>query len=548
MPAPVNRPFAILAAWLLALSVLAVAVTREGLMAGSLDDVFVVLHEARGWAAHIGLLPDTMADEGLGRPTVEGATSPADVVVKMISMVLAPSADPLVVAGWVCLGWLAMGALVIAHGAVALGAGRLQAAAVAAGWACSLGLVEAASYRLEGALFAAVWGALLVAAARERRNTALVLSVLLCAVRPEGFVLGPAAALCAHRSSPSAIVVARCVSSAAPVLGARLIAFGSWAPQSYRAKSSDDRWLEFQDGLGYLDASLRTPAGAALLVLAAGVLWSLWVGRAAQGGPRSSDRLRCSLLSITSLAAVILVLSGGDGYAGSRLALPLAAPVWIAASVPAFSGVTVQRVCLGLALCLQIVGLQPSVGEPRREGLESLNLAWSTVNRLRAGPSGLEAFEGDQEVLRAAAEALGRETLAHRHAQRFRWFSPGLHILDLTGLTSKEVGDLPAPHRVTFGRDAIAYAIDERVGALHLDVLRARPSPLAGESPKVLADEMHALRFVGPPPLGGDVAARLAEQYVCASYLHPGAAGWFNLLVRKDLVGRFEAAGFRLRP
>ena len=548
MPAPANRPLAIIVAWLLALSVLAVAVTREGLMAGSLDDVFVVLHEARGWAAHVGALPDTLAHEGLGRPAVEGATSPADVLVKMISMVVAPSADPLVVAGWVCLGWLATGALVIAHGAVALGAGRIRVAVVAAGWACSLGLVEATSYRLEGALFAVAWAALLLAAARERRRTALVLSVLLCAVRPEGLVLGPAAALCAHRNALSATVVARCVSSAAPVLGARLIAFGTWAPQSYRAKSSDDRWLELQDGLGYLDASLRTPAGAALLVLAAGILWSLWVGREVEGVQRSSDRMRCSLLSLAGLAAVLLAVSGGDGYAGSRLALPLAAPVWIAAAVPAVAGVGVQRVCLGLAMCLQLVGLQVSAGEPGGEGVRPLELARSTVHRLRAGPSGLEAFEGDEEVLRATADALGGETLAHRHAQRFRWFDPGLKILDLTGLTSKEVGGLPAPHRVTFGRDAIEYAIDERVGALHLDVLRARPAPLAGESPTVLADELRALRFVGPPPLGEAVAARLAEQYVCASYPHTRAAGWFNLLVRRDLAGRFEAAGFRLSP
>ena len=55
------------------------------------------------------------------------------------------------------------------------------------------------------------------------------------------------------------------------------------------------------------------------------------------------------------------------------------------------------------------------------------------------------------------------------------------------------LGKLPLPPRA---KKVIEYAIDERVGALHLDVLRARPAPLAGESPTVLADELRALRFV----------------------------------------------------
>ena len=161
----------VITAWLLALAVLAIGVTREGAVAGSLDDLFVVLHEARGWAAHIGALPQALEGDAIGRPTVEGATSPADVLVKAICLVVAPSADPLVIAGWVCFGWLAVGALVVAWGAAALGAGRGARADRHRGVVLLLGLIEASSYRLEGALFAVVWASLLISAATRRARS-----------------------------------------------------------------------------------------------------------------------------------------------------------------------------------------------------------------------------------------------------------------------------------------------------------------------------------------------------------------------------------------
>ena len=101
-----------------------------------------------------------------------------------------------------------------------------------------------------------------------------------------------------------------------------------------------------------------------------------------------------------------------------------------------------------------------------------------------------------------------------------------------------------SPGRVTFGRDAIAYGIELGVGAFFLDALRARPIPLVGESLLLLADANAALRFLGPPALEPELAARLHELYVPASMPHPGAEGWFNLLVRRDLAARFASSGF----
>ena len=544
MPAPAIRMSSVLAAWFLALAVLSVGATREGAVAGSLDDLFVVLHEARGWASHLGLLPQAMEADSLGRPYVEGATSPADVLVKAVCLIVAPTADPLVVSGWVCLGWLAAGALVVAWGAAVLGAGRGRVSFVAAGWSCSLGLIEASSYRLEGSLFAVVWAGLLISAAMRRSRTSLLLAAVLCGVRPEGLVLGPAAAMWAHRGSLRLPVALLCLATSAPVLCGRLIAFGTWAPQSFVAKSSDDRLLEIQDGLGYLDAALRTPAGLALVVLSSAGAWSLWRARSNAPGERAGESARGGLLALGALAAALLVVSGGDGYSGARLALPLAAPVWLAAAAPAAGASVALRASVGLAFALQVFMVLNPGGQWRWSGLDPIEIVRSSGKGLLAGPSGLEAFEGDEEVFKAVHEGLAGETLAHRHAQRFRWFSPETDVLDLTGLTSREVGALPAPGRVTFGRDAISHGIDLGVGAFFLDVLRARPAPLVGESLLILADANAALRFLGPPPLEPELAARLHDLYVPASMLHPGAEGWFNLLVRRDLADGFASSGF----
>lgn len=548
-PRPPRIPYA-LAAWMAAVLVLMVGVTREGAIAGSLDDVFVVLHEARGWAASLGVLPAELDGPGLVRPAVEGSTSAVDTGVKLVGLVLAPEADPLALAGWTGLLWMVAGAGLMVLGARVAGSGPWLTAAVAVGWASSLGLVEAAGYRLEGPLFALVWTALLVAALGRRVRGAFLLAVLLAAVRPEGLVLGPAAALWARRGRPRLQGVGFAACSVLPILALRLALFGSWAPQSYRAKSSDSRVLELLDGLGYLDGALRTPAGVALLLLTICLLWSLWIARDGRGLRRLAVDTRAGLLGLGGLAAAVLIASGGDGYVGARLALPLAAPLWLAVSIPAraFQARIAQRAAVSAALCLQLLGtLAPGAGWSPPD-LDPLRVAREAWGGLRAGPSGMEAFSGDAEVLAAAEQALAGETLAHRHAQRFRWFAPELEILDLTGLTSAEVGSLPAPGRVTFGRDAIDHALSQRVGALHLDVERARPRAQADHPATVLADPTRALWFVGPPRLDESLAAALDRDYVGASLAHPGAAGWFNLLVRRDLAQRFRDAGFRVGP
>ncbi|MEO0660625.1 MAG: hypothetical protein AAFZ87_03720, partial [Planctomycetota bacterium] len=162
--------------------------------------------------------------------------------------------------------------------------------------------------------------------------------------------------------------------------------------------------------------------------------------------------------------------------------------------------------------------------------------------------AGVEVLEEEPLAFAALARALDGETVAHRHAQRLRWFEPSLSILDLTGLTDAEIARLPHPGPNRFGRDALGLALERRVGALHLDV------PFA---PSVPATAAWAQRsgpngapggplelLLGPGAVG---AAELSEAGYAAASFPLSSARWFNVFVRADLVERFERAGFSVR-
>lgn len=525
-------------------------VTRPGAVAGSLDDVFVVLADARGWLAELGLF-GSGASAGLAAPEVEGSTSPLDVAVKALGLLLTPGADQLALAGWVGLGWLLVGGATAAWTAARLSRSTVGTVACAAGWAGSIGLVEAATYRLEGPLFAWLWLSLLAAAALRRVPLAMGLALLLSLARPEGLLLGPAAALWAGRGARRPWHLLAAAGIPALVTAVRWSVFGRLAPQSFYAKSSDDRLLELADGLHYLDAALRGPAGIALVLLVATVIWALWSGRA-QADDR--DDPRPGLLGLAALAALVLVGSGGDGYLGTRLALPLGAPVWLA--IAATVGRGAPRWCsalIAVGLGLQLWGtVQPERGEAGAEvpWWRPDRLMVQAAEGLRAGPVGMEIFAGDAEVLARAETALAGAALAHRHAQRYRYLRPALPLFDLTGITSGEPVERPAPGRVTFGRDAIELGLDKGVGAFFLDVEVARPEALADHSIGVLADPVRGLRFLGAPVLTPEQTEALAKEYVPASCVHGAGqahgAGWWNVLVRRDLASAFRAAGFRV--
>ena len=91
---------------------------------------------------------------------------------------------------------------------------------------------------------------------------------------------------------------------------------------------------------------------------------------------------------------------------------------------------------------------------------------------------------------------------------------------------------------------------EDRAAALHLHHSPFSDTVLARQSLEGLLAGSPALRAtLGDPLPGGDAAARLAEGYRTATLLDAGGGGrHFNLLIRADLTGAVEAAGFLVGP
>lgn len=548
-----------LAALFPALFLLGLALVH-GPQAGSLDDAFVVWSDARDLIGAEGS-PDMLGESG-DRAPIEGATSLLDVALKGIVLQLRPTADPLQFAGWMGIVWLLLLLLVAARAAWRWTASVPMTGAVACLFAVSPGLVESAGYLLEGPLFALLWTLALVAAVDGRPGLCSVWGLFLAAARPEGLPIAPIlvawaawrsrrtlgieASSSRGRALPWGWVLAG-IACPGVVTALRWWRFGEIVPNTYYAKASDSAATEILDGLGYVRGVVwgsPGPLWSSIMVGAALLLTTAWIvlGRR-EGEPCEAARGGGGLLTLSCLYALGVILSGGDSYEGARLFMPIAIPLW-----------------LGLALCGRnplVVAIAATVallpGALGGSGLDSwrrpVPMLASTADALVQGPVGLDAYAGDAETFRAVAAALGSGgVFAHVHTQRFRWFEPRTSVLDLTGLTDRRIARLPQVGPVRFGRFALREALDQEVGAIHLDPQRARRSSIVDAPSLVvaLADPTCAARYIGEPFVEPDLAAAFSRNYLGASRAMPGGQGLFNLLVHQSRAEAFREQGFRV--
>ena len=553
----------------LAVTLVGVIVLALAPAAGSLDDVFVVLTEARRLlsGSTAGLPGAGFPGSGLPGPTVESWTSPVDLLMKVVLLGGWPGADPLRAAGWLAL----MELLVLVGASVAvlraLSDDRARWAVAAFGLVLAPGLLESAAYRLEGPLFALVWMLAVAAAMKGEARHTLVWAVLLGWIRPEGMALGLAACWLARgtgaRSAedrgaaaprPEDLGTAQAVRGpggggrglfslsailiVVPVTAFRRVTYGAWLPNTYHAKRSDSFLHEWMDGAEYATQLAMGSGGLALVLLVGLAAARMRVARG-DGGGAAHHGQRVALI-LAGLALAILVGSGGDSYEGARLALPIGIPLWLgfAACRSSGEGALAGRVLTGLGAVAVLLQAMALVGGTVSEGSVRERLAGA-----RSGPAGMEVFASEREAFGAASRALAGESFAHRHLQRLRWFCPETSVLDLTGLTDRDIAALPAPGQVKFGRDAVGEGVRRKVGALHLDPVGVRSASLVG-TPLIpaLATPAIAAHFGGPPFLDQALAQQVDAAYLGASF--PVRGGFVNLLVRRDLGARFAAEGF----
>ncbi len=521
--------------------VLALASTRPG----STDDAFVLLVQARG------LLDGAGWEVQAGQGPVESVTSLLDLALKTVVLAFSPASGETTL--WRTNGALYLGLLFAC--ALATRRGRGWPVAFGALALCP-GLAEGASYMLETPLYLA----LLLGAAHVvlRRGEGLwpevavfVAASSLLLARPEGLVV--AAVFLAGRS--------RMVTGASrwrPALAAvgvacsllvwRLVVFGAWAPNTYFAKRSDSILNEFTDGAKYVVASVMNsgrpgPLPEATVWLSVGPLLLIalagpWI---ASRRPAGEPGLRLAVLAWASTASLLaVVVSGGDGYRGLRLLAPV---YWLSTlTLVELSASSCKRSAMwGVSLLAVVFGARlievlPDPGSKLEGALRAVRAETPWDSR-------------PQEALAAGlARALPGDVVAHRHNQALRYHAPKLRVMDLTGLTQAVIARQSAPDPVGFGRDALSWALEQGVGAIHLDPLSSRGAPAHLHDLGGLAGNPAAWeRVLGPDVPRGEVLAQLVQNYRCASLAGVSGPGtWANCLIRSDLAADFRSAGFEV--
>ncbi|MEO2162498.1 MAG: hypothetical protein ABGY29_08235 [bacterium] len=531
--------WALATAGILLAGVLALASTQPG----STDDAFVLLVQARG------LLGGAGWEVQVGEGAVESVTSLLDLALKAVALGLSPASGETTL--WRTNVALYL-ALLAACALVPKGGGR-WGVAVGALVLCP-GLAEGASYMLETPLYLALllWAAHVVLRRAEGfwpEVTAAVAASSLLLARPEGvvvagvFLAGRARMVTgASRWRPALAVAA----VAGALLAWRLMTFGTWAPNSFFAKRSDSSLNELMDGVNYVVASVMhsgrpgpLPEVTVWLSVAPLLLIALAGPWIASRRPDGEPGLRLAVLAWATTASLLaVVVSGGDGYRGLRLLAPV---FWLSTlTLVELSGSSCRRSgvwgasLLAVVFGARLVEVLPNAGSK----LEDVARAVGAETPWDSRP---------QEALATGLElALSGEVIAHRHSQAMKYYAPSLRVMDMTGLTQPTIAHQSAPGPVGFGRDALSWALEQGVGAIHLDALSFRGNPAhlhdlgaLAKNPKVWEE------ILGPDVPQGATLAQLVQDYRCASL--SGVAGpgtWANCLIRIDLAQDFRAAGF----
>jgi hypothetical protein len=491
--------------------------------AGSTDDLFVVLVYARNLLEHGAVVHEA------GDGPVEGFTSPLDLGLKTLAWALA-SGDGIRAAWWITTGAYLAALLAALAAAARWTAGRSGVLVLGGVTLClSPGFAEGTTYLLEAPVVIGVLALVtLGVGVRPSPGRAAWVALLLVLARPELALVAlawswPGEEDVPHRWRPLLSAIA----ALALVVLARWLVFGRLAPNSYHAKASDSAWLELTDGLRYLAEFLspRTHGAEAWahMLIVATALGLPWL--AARARPEAR---RLALAAPVALLAV--VVSGGDGYAGTRLLAP-------AVFLTLLGSVAVAAGTVGLARTAALVVLCAVAGT-RLAGI--LPDARARLHRVsEAGAMGGESFLAERTALRRLVEQLPPgATLASRHLQMAEYFEPSLEFLDLTGLNERAVVEYPAPGRVRFGRTSLAPALDADVEAIHLHHQLLSGEVLARRSTAGWLAASPALRaLLGNPLPGAERAVELAARYRTVTLIDAGGAGrHLNLLVRADVA------------
>ena len=309
--------------------------------------------------------------------------------------------------------------------------------------------------------------------------------------------------------------------------------FGDWAPNAYYAKTSALRVNEIRDGVSYVVAFLSNPAGwvqlGPVLLSPLAILGSHW------SSPRA--RLHYALFSWTAIGMLaVTVYAGGDSYPEGRLLTPSIA---LGAFAVAFAIVHAQRrlgtvflVVAGFVVlfqCVQVIAVAPTQWGSH---------VWVTVPGVRACET-------------AFGNALGRVvphgTIAETDFQRLKFWCDDLRVVDLEGLSNREIAHQRVTDPVKLGKFRPVTVLRMRPEVWIAGFrFRSNTSRVSAKPHPLLTSAETQMQVLGydqkTKAAEGEVAVELANLYVPASLKVCDTI--YNLFVRKDLAKKFSEAGF----
>lgn len=310
--------------------------------------------------------------------------------------------------------------------------------------------------------------------------------------------------------------------------------FGAWAPNAYYAKTSALRKNEILDGVRYVLAFLSTTAGwvqlGPVLMTPFAALGSAW------SSPRA--RFNFAVVSLAALGGVVITIyAGGDSYPNGRFfSLSIALGFFAVGLGIVYARDSLRKVFLvgaSSVVLFQCAGL--ITASPGRFG---------THVRYATSPKGRRC---EERVAFALRNVIPSGTIAQTDFQRLKYWCDPLRVLDLEGLSNRQIAHEPVYEPVKLGkfRPVTVLRTQPEVWIpgykfrTQISRVFTKPHPLLSDP----VTQMQRLGYDERREVAeGAVAVELANLYVPASLESCGV--FFNFFVRKDLARKFSEAGF----
>jgi hypothetical protein len=539
-------------AWAAAIASTAVAIPYAVAVAAqtdpqlNLDDSFITLVYANNFAASGAFYYNA------GEGAIDGFTSLLDVLVKAFASRLA---DGDAYRAGVVVNRLYAVALLSACSAWVYRTTRRSdswrlAACVVAPWliASSWDFAESVATELESPLFAALAVLAIGGLRLPGRSRAVSLEfawgalvVLLPLARPEGLVLAlillGAHAMCRRADGePGWLLPAVCGLTLAAYYAWRIAEFGHWAPNTYYAKSSESRWLEIKDGIGFVVSyGSHSLIDSCKLVALIGAPFLLRV----PGWSSPSARRRFGWMVVCALAAVAsVVVSGGDSYPQARrlLLVPMTLVLLLPFALLSHGSGRVRAGALAALVVLFVSTVPSSVQEAARY-----------ASGIRAGEPLLFRFPVDcvADLTQRLVAIAPKGRIAQSDFQMVKYFAGGDYpVVDLHGLNDHDLAHEAFDERITFGKFSQAGGIRANAEIYVYGYRAWNDEPMAAHSLRsVLTDRDLHWQFTGYGhgtqwPQREQVTPEQAEALVAA--YRPATLRacetYFNFLVRRDIA------------